>query len=129
MGKQLKDEIISRDKEIIHLKQEIHTLYEQLEDRDRELISLRGGGSGFGFSGAEGERGRSRTASSVKTVASMKGTLSASRAAFHEKVAALDATFKEALAALDHTKTSLTNASEVLEADGPPRKASRSNGS
>merc|ERR1712039_1094029 len=58
--KQLKDEIISRDKEIIHLKQEITTLSEQLEDRDRELISLRGGGSGFGFSGAEGERGRSR---------------------------------------------------------------------
>merc|ERR1711948_224796 len=102
----------------MELRHEITSLTQKLEARDKEILALRGGGS-FSFSGTEGrgDNGRARTANSVKTVASMKGTLSASRAAFHEKVAALDATFKEALAALDHTKTSLTNASEALEAD------------
>jgi len=113
--KQLKDEIISRDREIVELKNEISSLNGKLEAKDKDILG------GFGFSGTEGSQSRARTASSVKTVASMKGTLSASRAAFHEKVAALDATFRDALAALDHTRTSLSNASVALEAEGPKR--------
>merc|ERR1712151_812337 len=109
--------------EIMDLRHEITSLTQKLEARDKEILILRGGGS-FGFSGTEGrgDQSRARSANSVKVVASMKGTLSASRAAFHEKVAALDATFKEALAALDHTRTSLTNATAALEAESGPKK-------
>merc|ERR1712060_384728 len=115
--KQLKDEIIARDREILELTQ-------KLEARNKEILNLRsGGGGGFSFSGTEGrgDHGRARTASSVKIVASMKGTLQVSRAAFLEKVTALDATFKEALAALDHTRTSLSNATMTLESESGPK--------